>query len=249
MGDALERLRPYADRARDFSGWQFPGLVVDHFEGGPPWDYGAIVREHAVGRASALDMGTGGGEVLSRMRGALPERVVAIEEWHVNAPVARDLLAPLGVAVVRARSIELPFHDAAFDLVLNRHEELDPGEVARVLAPGGALITQQVGRSNWQELRTHFPRMTDFGDQRAAYASGLANAGLIVTTNVEHEFHTAFGSLGDIVYMLSVTPWSVSDFDVERDLEALLALEEACRTERGLVLTEGRYLLVAENPV
>ncbi len=40
-----------------------------------------------------------------------------------------------------------------FDLILNRHESYHPGEIARVLAPGGTFLTQQVGGDELGELR------------------------------------------------------------------------------------------------
>lgn len=245
---ALERLRPYVERARAFSGWSFGELEVRHLEPGPPWDYEAVVREHAPRSGWALDMGTGGGEVLSRLRDALPERVVATEGWEVNAPIAYRRLRPLGVEVVGTRNLRLPFRHEAFDLVINRHEELDPAEVARLLKPGGCVVTQQVGRHQLWELRQYFPRMTDFGDQRWEYARGFEAGGLRVTIDREHDYKVAFGTLGDLVFLLCVTPWSIPDFDIERDLDALLALEGERLMEDGLVLTETRYLLVAQKP-
>jgi SAM-dependent methyltransferase len=242
----VERLRPYVERARSFSGWSFD-LEVRPLGPPLPWDYEQLVREHAPGARAALDLGTGGGEVLSRVRDALP-RLVATEEWVVNAPVARARLRPVGVDVVRCRSLDLPFASEAFDLVLNRHEELDPAEVARVLAPGGRVVTQQVGRNNWRELRTHVPRMTDFGDLFGEYARGFAAAGLRVLRAEQHDFRSAFRSLGDFVYLLAVAPWEVPDFSLERDGEALLALERECSTPDGLVLTESRFVIVAEKP-
>ena len=57
----------------------------------------------------------------------------------------------------------------------------------------------------------------------------------------------AFGSLGDLVYMLLLAPWWLPDFRPERDVDALAALEDALRTDDGIVVTESRYLLVAEK--
>lgn len=244
---ALDRLRPYFERARTFSGSEFP---VDVRELGPPlpWGFAQVVRDHAIGREAILDMGTGGGERLAQLLPWLRGTVVATEEWHVNAPLARARLGPLGVAVVRSHSLRLPFADRSFDLVLNRHEELDPAEVARVLRPGGCVVTQQVGHENWREVIQLFPRATDFGDLHADYARGFADAGLTVIDDRSHEYRVAFGSLGDVVYMLGVTPWLIPDFSPERDLDALLALEAACRQDAGLVLTESRFLLVATRP-
>ena len=48
--------------------------------------------------------------------------------------------------------------------------------------------------------------------------------------------------------MLLVTPWTIPDFNVDRDLDALLELEDECSTADGLVLTWSRFLLVAEKP-
>lgn len=247
MHPDVEALRPYLERARDFSGWDFSALEVRHLGPPLPWDYERLAREQARGAASALDLGTGGGEVLARLRDALPPRMVATEEWDVNAPVARRRLAPLGVDVVRCRSLALPFAGATFDLVLDRHEELSPEEIARVLRPAGRVLTQQVGRSNWCELRQFIPRMSDFGDLFDEYTRGFAAAGLRVVLAEQHEYHVAFGSLGDFVYLLGVAPWLL-ELSLERDGEALLALEEECGTAEGLVLTESRFVIIAVQP-
>jgi SAM-dependent methyltransferase len=245
---ALRRLRPYIERASGFTGWAFPDVTARPLEPLPPWDYEEIVRERAAGAGSALDLGTGGGELVQRMRTGLPARTVATEEWHVNVPVAHRRLSPLGVEVVACRSLQLPFADASFDLVVDRHEELAPHEVVRVLRSGGCVVTQQVGDENWRELRDYFPRMTDVEDIRGEYAAGFSAAGLVVTRDESYDYRVAYGSLGDIVFMLLVTPWTIPAFNVEQDLDALLALEEACTTEAGLVMTWSRFLLVAEKP-
>ncbi|MCH8950306.1 MAG: SAM-dependent methyltransferase [Chloroflexi bacterium] len=245
---ALERLRPAVERARKFGGWVFSDLNIRHLDPEPPWDYLRIVRERARDRRSALDMGTGPGERLAVLRDSLPQRLVATEEWVVNAPVAYERLTPLGIGVVHCRSLQLAFRDEAFDLVLNRHEELDPAEVTRVLQAGGVLITQQVGRDNWRELRRRFPRATDWGDVRGAYTRGFIAAGLAVTADQQHEYRVAFPSLSELVFMLTVAPWTIPEFDLDRDVEALLEIESDCQTDDGLVLTESRFLIVAEKP-
>ena len=235
------------DRARSFTGWDLAAIRTQPLEPGPSWDYPSLVRESAIGRRSVLDMGTGGGELLASLREALPRRVVATEEWVVNAPVAQRRLGPLGVAVVRCASVRLPFVRAAFDLVINRHEELDPVEVDRVLAPGGELITQQVGWADWQELRPHIPRMADFGDLRSRYEKGFASRGFEVTS-VQRDYRVAYPSLREFVFMLAVSPWTIPEFDLVRDLDALIAFETANSSEDGLVVTESRFLIRARKP-
>ncbi len=244
---ALAAAREGLARARDFSGWVF-NVDAKHIDDREPWDYAAVARGHASQARRLLDLGTGGGERLAAIVEGLRCRVVATEEWHVNAPVASHHLGPLGIDVLRCSSLELPLRDASFDLVLDRHEALEPAEVARVLAPGGLVITQQVGPDNWPELRSFFPRKTQFPDHYREYQQGFARAGLTVTEARWHEERVAFASLADIGFMLAVAPWFIEDFDSEREVDELIALEDAHRTADGIVLTEMRYLIVAGKP-
>ena len=243
---ALARLRPWVERARGFSGWSFD--LGERWLGPPmPWSYEEHVRGFARGMSAVLDIGTGGGERLASLRDALPSMVVATEEWPVNAPVARERLAPLGVDVVHASDDVPPFATNSFDLVINRHSSFDPAEVVRLLRPGGAFLTQQVGRGNWDELVPHFPRLHDWGDQLGGYSDAFRSLGFNVTIH-EHRQRVAYPSLGEFVYMLAVASWTIPDFDVEREIDALLNLEQDCLTDEGFVVTEDRYLLTARKP-
>ena len=244
----LARLRPAVQRARDFSGWDLGDVTPTVLDPEPPWNYAHLAVEGGRHAAYVLDMGTGGGELLAELRAGLPGRVLATEEWHRNVPVASRRLAPLGVPVVWCRSLNLPFVDATFDLVLNRHEELDPAEVARVMRPGGCVITQQVGRSNWHELRRFVPRMTDFGDLFGAYTRGLGATGLEILDAREHEYRVAY-PMDALVYLLAIMPWSIPDLDLDSDLDAVLAVESACGGPEGVTLTESRFLIIARKPI
>ena len=161
MTEALAReLDRYADEARKLQGWELE-YSPEHLVAGPPWNYEALATELASDAGAVLDLGTGGGEVFSRVLSRPSCRAVATEWWHVNAPVAARLLGSRA-PVVRASSLELPLSSDSFDLVLSRHEEVSPKEVARVLAPGGHFLTQQVVPDIWLELREVFPDMTRF---------------------------------------------------------------------------------------
>lgn len=243
---AVARLRPFQERAQGFEGWSFD-LGLRRLGPPLPWSYDDHVRVAARGAHDVLDIGTGGGERIASLRDALPRNVVATEEWSVNAPVARDRLAPLDVHVVHASSRVLPFADRSFNLVIARHEAFEPSEVVRVLRHSGGLITQQVGPENWRELAPHFPRRQDSRDELGRYAPELRALGLNVTVREHHE-RIAYPSLGEFVYMLSVANWTIPDFDVERDIDALLALERDCLADEGFVVTDHRLLLTARIP-
>ena len=248
--EARARIRPFVDRARSFSGWNFGDMASERVGPPLPWNYEQRASELLTGAASVLDMGTGGGEVFGELVQVYRGRAVASEEWEVNAPIAAKRLSPLGVATVRSRSANLPFRSGVFELVLNRHEELDPLEVARVLAPRGRILIQQVGRNNWRELRRFFPRMSDFGPLFEKYIAGFQAAGLSIVQAERFDTQEAFRDVGQIAYMLCVAPWEIPDFSpLEHDLDALIEVDRTLRTGKGIVLTQSRFLIEAERTV
>lgn len=240
----MQELLTYVERARRMRGWR---LEVEPVPLGPssPWDYAGRARELLARSSSVLDLGTGGGEFFAELLRDRQLYAVATEPWPPNVAVAAAHLRTVGAYVVHASSLVLPFRNESFDLVLNRHEELEPTEIARVLAPGGHVLTQQVHHANWRELRQFFPRMTDFGPHFERYQTGFRTAGLTVTRALLHEIPVAYRNIGEIVYMLTVAPWEIPGFNLEADLDALLALERSLSRPDGIVLTEGRYVIEA----
>jgi SAM-dependent methyltransferase len=246
--EAIAHIERYIERARRFSGWNFDDLDVTSLPPGePPWEYAALAREHAATTDSVVDFGTGGGEIFSRIIAGYGGRAVASEEWVVNAPVARDRLRPLGVHVVWADSLRPPFAAASFGLALSRHEAIEPAEIDRVLRPGGVFITQQVGRRNWLELDDFIKPRTDFPHHELIYQEAFRAAGYEVEAR-EHEWPLAYRTIGEVAFMLMISPWEFPEFDPIREVDSLLALEDACGTEDGIVLTAHRYLIMARKP-
>jgi SAM-dependent methyltransferase len=246
--DMINHLRPWIEKARTFTGWSFDGLTIEHLEPGPPWDYEALVRDHAARASSILDLGTGGGEFYATVVDGFAGRAVATEEYYVNAPIAHKALAPLGAHVVRASADHgLPFADASFDLVIDRHEALLPPDVARVLRPGGTIITQQVAEENWQEARHYFGRGGEFPDHFTLYQQGFRDAGLTVETQY-HVWKVAYPTIGQFVFMLLIAPWEIPGFDPLAEIEEIIAMEDGLRAPEGIAVTFARYLLVARKP-
>jgi SAM-dependent methyltransferase len=219
-----------------FRGWDFSVLGDRLVLEPPPWSFEQIVDGEADQAASMLDMGTGGGEWLSDRRHAA--RTVATESWPPNVPIAAALLGPLGVAVVHDEGAvdnaeqsareprgRLAFRDAAFDLVVNRHESFVADEVRRVLRDGGVFVTQQAGSGAPQFhelLALEPPPDSDFRVDLAA--EQLQRAGLRVEQYAVGAATTVFADIGALAWYLSNVPWGVRDFSIERHREALLRL-------------------------
>ncbi len=243
----VQELDRYAEAAGKLQGWELE-FEPEPLLAGPPWDYEILAKSLCADARAVLDLGTGGGEVLSRVLAGSSCRAVATEWWHVNAPVAWQRLGPRA-RVIRASSLELPFASTSFDLVLSRHEEIHPAEVAWVLAPGGRFLTQQVIPDLWHELRAVFPDMARFPDHYLEYRRDLDQAGLTVENALEFRRPVRFRELGHLVYHLVAAPWTIPNFSVRSHYEGLAKLDRQFRRERGLVLTEGFYLIQALNAV
>ena len=108
LSSELQRLQPYIDRAKTFSGWDLGFIRSRSLDGPVPWDYEREAREMAVSATTALDVGTGGGEVYSRIAAGLRGQFVACEQWGVNARVAHARLHAMGIPVVRCQTGETP---------------------------------------------------------------------------------------------------------------------------------------------
>ncbi len=232
-------------QAQHFRGWDFSWLGPRMASTPLPWNYDATVLDRARVATDMLDMGTGGGEWLAALP-LRPPRTVATEGWEPNVDVAGNLLRPLGVTVVRVESAPdnvnqepveprgaLPFASRSFDLVVNRHEAFVAGEVARVLAPGGRFVTQQVGsRSSdfHRLLGLRLPPPSRHWNLELAIEQ-VQRAGLTVVDSSESEQVISFADVGAVAWYLKAIPWEVPGFSLDRDRAALLDLHR--RIEAG----------------
>jgi SAM-dependent methyltransferase len=241
----LEKWR--AAYAAPTSGWDFTEIdaVVD---GEPPWSYDGLARGVLAGATSALDLGTGGGEVLLTLRDALPVDTVATEGWPPNVPVATAALAPHGIDVVAydaEADARVPFEDSRFDVVLDRHEAYVASEVFRVLRPGGAFLTQQVDGRDFAESQELFGASTAYPHVTLEHLRAEAvAAGFVVEEEGDWVGTMRFPDVGAFVSYVRVVPWQVpEDFSVDRYADVLLRL-----TPEDLVFTQRRFVLVCRRP-
>ncbi|MFD0555518.1 methyltransferase family protein [Stackebrandtia endophytica] len=240
-----------AERAL-FKGWDF-SLFGDRFTEQPTsWDYRSLIKAHLDDADRVLDMGTGGGEFLSSLF-PLSAKVSATEGYAPNVPVARERLASLGVDVSQTHTEDnedLPFPDGEFDLILNRHESFDAPELARVLAPSGTFITQQVGGTDLAEINDQLgapPPVHIAWDLATAMARMTAEGFTVIDAREEH-CEGAFADIGAVVLFLRIAPWHIDGFTVPKYRDRLRQLHERIEAEGSFPVRHHRFLLTCRAP-
>jgi SAM-dependent methyltransferase len=249
MTDEFERLIAEAESQR-MSGWDWSYVEGRYVEAEPPWNYCEQVRAHLKPAHSLLDMGTGGGELLSSLE-PLPRDVRATEGYPPNVPVAQARLAPLGITV--APTIEgehLPFADASFDVVINRHESFDAHEVRRVLRSGGTFITQQVGAEDVRELNEALQDKVSLACpdwEVSAVRRQIEASGLEVLQAKTAYPEVFFADIGAVVFFLKGTPWQIEDFTCQRYRDRLWQLHQRIQAESGFHAHAHRFFIIARK--
>ncbi|GAA1436584.1 class I SAM-dependent methyltransferase [Nocardiopsis tropica] len=239
--------------AEPTEGWDFSWLDGRATEQRPSWGYQRTMGERMACASAALDIETGGGEVLAGVP-ELPRTAVATEPWPPNVAAATRLLHPRGVAVVATEDGRpLPFADGAFDLVVSRHPVATWWEeIARVLAPGGTYLSQQVGPESVFEVVEFFLGPRPEEDRRSRHPDDAREAaraaGLDVVDLRLERLRTEFFDVGAVVYFLRKVIWMVPGFTVDAYRERLLDMHEHIRREGAFTATTTRFLVEARKP-
>lgn len=232
-------------------GWGFSWFEGRATEERPTWRYASLMADRMSVATNAVDLQTGGGEVLAELATA-PPLLIATEGWPPNVPVAHRNLQKLGAHVVYCPDHgPLPFRDGVFDLVVSRHPTVTPWtQIARILAPAGTLLSQQIGPGSLYELTEHFLGPQPRSRQRSptkAVADAEA-AGLSVVQLQEATLQTVFFDIAAVIAFLRKVIWIVPGFTVEGHLEAVAALHQRISIEGRFVAHAKRFLIEAHKP-
>ncbi|WP_049579777.1 class I SAM-dependent methyltransferase [Nocardiopsis sp. SBT366] len=239
--------------AEPTEGWDFSWFEGRATEQRPSWGYQRLMGERMARATAALDIQTGGGEVLAGVP-THPPLTVATEGWPPNVPAATRLLHPRGVAVVAdPDEPPLPFADAAFDLVVCRHPvTVWWDEIARVLAPGGTYLAQHVGPSSVFELVEYFlgpqPPETRGARHPEHDRAGAEAAGLEVVDLRSERLRMEFHDVGAVAYFLRKVVWMVPGFTVHSHRDRLRELHEQIEERGPFVAHSSRHLIEARRP-
>ncbi|WP_018503632.1 class I SAM-dependent methyltransferase [Parafrankia discariae] len=250
MPRAFEELVAEAESA-PVGGWGFSWLEGRATEERPSWGYARLMGERMASASVALDVQTGGGEILAGVS-KLPAGTVATESWPPNIAHAAALLRPRGVSVVAAGDV-FPFADDAFDLVVSRHPVATAWmEIARVLRPGGVYFSQQVGPGSVFELAEYFlgPQPPEVRGRRHPdrARAQAGSAGLEVVDLRMESLRTEFFDVGAVIYFLRKVIWMVPGFTVARYRPQLRALHDRIQADGSFVAHATRFLIEARRP-
>ncbi|NNG41060.1 methyltransferase domain-containing protein [Flexivirga sp. ID2601S] len=249
---SFEQLVAEADAA-DVSGWSFDWLDGRATEERPPWGYAGLLADALAGVESALDLQTGGGEVVGEAP-ELPRRMAVTEGWPPNVEQARNLLGPRGVEVVDAdQDAPLPFADASFAMVSARHPVWSNwAEISRVLVPGGRYLGQHVGPASGFDLIERFlgplPEHVRNGRSPDGDRAGATAAGLVVDEIRSASCRMEFFDIGAVVWTLRKLVWWVPDFTSTRYDATLRELDALIRRDGRFVAHSTRLLVRAHKP-
>lgn len=232
-------------------GWDFSHIHGRYREeAGLPWDYEQLIRQHLQPRMKLLDCDTGGGEFLLSLHHPY-ENTAATEGYPPNVALCRQRLTPLGIDLRSCDdAAHIPFPDASFDLIINRHGDYDPGEIMRLLRPGGLFITQQVGAENDRDLvKLVLPGMSiPFPEARLAVAQrALQEAGLDILYGNEAFRPIVFTDVGAFVWFARIISWEFPGFSVDACFPQLLKLQEMMEEQGRIQGTIHRYVVVARK--
>jgi SAM-dependent methyltransferase len=235
--------------AVDVSGWSFDWLDGRATEQRPPWGYSRLLAARLAHAASALDIDTGGGEIIAGIP-RLPRRMAVTEGWPPNIEHARRLLSRRGVDVVPVEQGQpLPFPEASFELVTSRHP-VSPRwpEIARVLTDDGTYLAQHVGPASAFELIEWFlgpmPHQRSGRDPEHE-AAAARSAGLQIVDLRTAQSRMEFFDIGAVVYILRKCIWWVPDFTVDRYRPALQRLDAHIRAHGAFIAHSTRTLIEA----
>ncbi|ORA83426.1 SAM-dependent methyltransferase [Mycolicibacter kumamotonensis] len=244
--------------AAPVDGWEFSWLDGRATEQRPSWGYQRQLARRLSGVGAAVDLHTGGGEVLAGLEkleqfGGFPPTMAATESWPPNAARATELLHPRGVVVVTVPDRPpLPFGDSAFDLVSSRHPLATWwDEIARVLRPGGRYFAQQIGPATMLELTEFFlgpmPRKGAQYEPEAVRADAVA-AGMEIIDLRSERLRAEFFDVGAVIYFLRKVIWTVPDFSVDAHLDRLRQMHELIEAQGPFVAHATRVLVEARKP-
>lgn len=224
------------------SGWDFSRMSVGREP--TPWEYTDVVARYLRPGDDVLDIGTGDGVRFASLAGHF-RRGLGIDPDPEMVRLAEQLP---DVPNLEFRLGDARLEDVAgtFPVIINRHAELDWPAIAAHLAPGGFVITQQVGERNMACVRA---ALAQPGGGPPIEAEEIAAAGLLLIARCEYDVEYVVRDIESLVFWLGALDALHADIDGGAAVASAAALNKVLEgnvDERGFVTNEYRYLVVAQ---
>ena len=239
------------ERVAHIHGWDFSHIRGRYEEEQDlPWDYAEIIGRYLTDDMQLLDYDTGGGEFLLSLKHPY-RNTAATEGYQPNVELCRETLSPLGINFKACDDpANIPFQNASFDIIINRHGDFNADELFRLLKKGGIFITEQVGGDNDRDLvemvlpdtEKPFPHL-NLREQRQAFK----DAGFHIVEEAEAYRPIRFYDVGAFVWFAHIIEWEFPGFSVDRCFEPLLKMREIIESGKPIEGTIHRYLIVARK--
>lgn len=250
----IEELKTIWKQEEDIAhirGWDFSHIHGRYEEEQDlPWNYESIVRSYLTEETELLDFDTGGGEFLLSLK-HLYSKTSATEGYTPNVKLCHEILTPLGIHFRECNNASaIPFDDASFDLIINRHGNFDAPELYRLLKNSGIFVTEQVGGENDRDLvemvlpgtPKPFPHL-NLKEQREVFET----AGFQILQAEEVFRPITFYDVGAFVWFARIIEWEFPDFSVDRCFDELLKMHDCIEKNGKITGTIHRYLIVAKK--
>ena len=215
-----------------------------------PWNYEKCIKQYLKDDMNILDYDTGGGEFLLTIKHPY-HKTAATEGYPPNVKLCKEKLLPLGINFKSCSNpANIPFEDASFDMIINRHGDFHARELYRLLKEGGIFITEQVGGDNDRDLvewvlpntEKPFPHLY-LEEQKRVFE----DAGFHIVEGVEAYRPIKFYDVGAFVWFAHIIEWEFPGFSVEKCYKYLLEMQKEIERKGYIEGTIHRYFIIAKK--
>lgn len=224
-------------------GWDFSSMKV--LRQPVPWDYQDLVRRYLRPADHVLDVGTGGGEMLTRLAGSFGHGLgVDLDPEMVRLATKNSVAGNLDFRVC---SEQLESVAETFDVIIDRHAPFDLTAVAAHLEPGGYFLTQQVGERNMACVKAALGQPTG---PPTIQGQVISASGLRLLAFMEYHVEYVVRDIQSLVFWLNALDSLHADVAGSAALASAAILNRVLAgnvDERGFVTNEHRYLAIAQS--
>lgn len=246
-----DKYRMLFNRVEPLKGWDFSRVGVTSV--GEKWDFYEEVLKHCKKSDLLLDIGSGGGEKVLQLAKSV-SFIAGIDESRDMIKAANENLGKSqfrNVVFFLMNARQMAFRDGLFNIATTRHSAFFAGETARVLADGGAFMTQQVSEADKFNIKKAFGRGQNFGIEdgtsREKSIRQLEDTHFADIKSFEYDAQEFYHTPEDLIFLLCHTP-IIPDFGCQaEDFELLAQFIEENKSATGIRTNSRRYMIIAHK--